>query len=122
MKKSNQQKVSKLALGLYILSFFMLVMTGYSIYTCYVYVASIVEQGFVISENLNDTISYYLSSVTPYAFYTICLGAMAYIVQQMKKIVTLQSKEVVEIEPVLQEAEETDLNYEALVNDLSVES
>ena len=40
----------------------------------------------------------------------------------MKKIVTLQSKEVVEIEPVLQEAEETDLNYEALVNDLSVES
>ena len=77
MKKSNQQKVSKLALGLYILSFFMLVMTGYSVYNCYIYVASIVEQGFVISENLNDTISYYLSSVTPYAFYTICLGAMA---------------------------------------------
>ena len=122
MKKSNQQKFSKIAVGLYILSFFMLVMTGYSIYTCYVYVASIVEQGFVISENLNDTISYYLSTVTPYAFYTICLGTMAYIVQQMKKIVTLQSKEVVEIEPVLQEAEETDLNYEALVNDLSVES
>ena len=122
MKKSNQQKFSKVAVGLYILSFFMLVMTGYSIYTCYVYVASIVEQGFVISENLNDTISYYLSTVTPCAFYTICLGTMAYLTQQMKKIVMVQSQEAVVIEPVLEETKETDLNYEALVNDLSVES
>lgn len=122
MRKSNQRNVSKLAVGLYILSFFMLVLTGYSVYNCYIYVASIVEQGFVISENLNDTISYYLSSVTPYAFYTICLGAMAYIVQQMKKIVMLQSQEAVEVESVLEETKETDLNYEALVKDLSVES
>lgn len=98
MKKSNQQKFSKVAVGLYILSFFMLVMTGYSIYTCYVYVASIVEQGFVISENLNDTISYYLSTVTPYAFYTICLGTMAYLAQQMFKILSLWGMDKINIE------------------------
>ena len=34
----------------------------------------------------------------------------------------VQSQEAVVIEPVLEETKETDLNYEALVNDLSVES
>lgn len=121
MRKSNQQKVSKMAVGLYILSFFMLVMTGYSVYNCYIYVASIVEQGFIISENLNDTISYYLSSVTPYAFYTICLGTMAYLVQRINKIMILHSQQVVEGEQILEETKEIDGDYEALISDLSVE-
>lgn len=118
MKKGSQQKVSKVALGLYVVSLLMLGITGYYVYICYTYVASIVEQGFVISENLIDTISYYLSSIVPYAFYTICLGALGYVIQKVDKFVIAQANEMIEVEPISEETVEADPDYEALVNEL----
>ena len=67
----------------------MLGITIYYAYSCYAYVTSIAEQGFVISENLTDTINYYLSTLTPYVFYTVCLVAIGYILQQIKKNLSL---------------------------------
>ena len=121
MKKGSHQKISKVAVGLYVLSLLMLGITGYYVYTCYTYVASIVEQGFVISENLTDTISYYISSIAPYAFYTICLGAIGYVIQKVDKIVIPQPTEVVEVEEVLEETVERDTDYESLINELKAE-
>ena len=62
MKKTKSKKVSKAAVTLYALATVMLGITIYYAYTCYAYLASIVEEGFVISENLTDTINYYLST------------------------------------------------------------
>ena len=70
MKKNKFKSVSKVTIGVYVLAVLMGGIALYNVYTCYDYIASIVEQGFVISENLTDVINYYLSNVTPYAFYT----------------------------------------------------
>lgn len=79
---------------LYALSILILGITIYYAYICYTYVLSIVAEGFIISENLRDTINYYLTTLTPYAFYTIVLFVMAYMVQQIKKFLSLQNIEI----------------------------
>ena len=121
MKKTNSKKVSKAAVTLYAIATVMLGITIYYAYTCYAYVASIVEQGFVISENLTDTINYYLSTLTPYAFYTICLVAIGYILQQMKKILSLQTVNAEEVEVKVEEIVDEDESYDTLINALNAE-
>lgn len=114
MKKTKSKKVSKASIILYAVATVMLGVTIYYAYTCYAYVASIVEEGFVISENLTDTINYYLSTLTPYVFYTICLAAIRYMIQQMKKILSLQAVNV-------EETVDENKSYETLLNELNVE-
>ena len=121
MKKTKSKKVSKAAVTLYALAAVMLGITIYYVYTCYAYVASIVEQGFVISENLTDVINYYLSNVTPYAFYTICLGVMGYLVQKVSNLVELQQLSVVEIEEIIEESENADEDYENLLKEIQTQ-
>ena len=113
MKKTKSKKVSKAAVTLYAIATVMLGITIYYAYSCYAYVTSIAEQGFVISENLTDTINYYLSTLTPYVFYTICLVAIGYILQQVKKILSLQSVNV-------EEEINKDIEYEELVKELQI--
>jgi len=121
MKRTKSKKVSKVAVILYALATVMLGITIYYAYTCYAYVASIVEQGFVISENLTDTINYYLSTLTPYVFYTICLVAIGYILQQMKKILSLQTVNAEEAEAEVEEIVDEDESYDTLINELKAE-
>ena len=121
MKKTKSKKVSKAAVTLYAIATVMLGITIYYSYTCYAYVASIVEQGFVISENLTDTINYYLSTLTPYTFYTICLVAIGYVLQQMKKILSLQTVNAEEVEVEVEEIVDEDESYDTLTNELKAE-
>ena len=121
MKKTKSKKVSKAAVTLYAIATVMLGITIYYAYTCCAYVASIVEEGFVISENLTDTINYYLSTLTPYVFYTVCLVAIGYMLQQIKKISLLQSVNVEEREVEVEEIVDEDESYNTLINELKAQ-
>ena len=121
MKKTKSKKVSKASVTLYALAVVMLGITIYCAYTCYAYVASIVEQGFVISENLTDTINYYLSTLTPYVFYTVCLVAIGYMIQQIKKISSLQTVNAEERRLEVEEIDDEDESYDTLINALKAE-
>ena len=121
MKKNKFKSVSKVTIGVYVLAVLMGGIALYNVYTCYDYIASIVEQGFVISENLTDVINYYLSNVTPYAFDTICLGVMGYLVQKVSNLVELQQLSVVEIEEIIEESENADEDYENLLKEIQTQ-
>lgn len=121
MRKNKFKSVSKVTIGVYVLAVLMGGIALYNVYTCYDYIASIVEQGFVISENLTDVINYYLSNVTPYAFYTICLGVMGYLVQKVSNLVELQQLSVVEIEELIEESENADEDYENLLKEIQTQ-
>lgn len=96
MKKSK--KVSKVSVVLYFLAAIMFLLAGYQVYACYAYVASIVEQGFVVSDSLSDVINYYMSNVTPYAFYASCLWGLGFLIQKVCLFINefKQASEVVE--------------------------
>ena len=62
-----------------------------------------------------------LSNVTPYAFYTICLGVMGYLVQKVSNLVELQQLSVVEIEEIIEESENADEDYENLLKEIQTQ-
>ena len=80
------QKVSKISAVVYLLALVMIGFAGDQIYACYTYVASIVEQGFVISESLWDVINYYMTNVTPYVFYACCLWGLGFLIQKVYEV------------------------------------
>lgn len=121
MKKNKGKNVSKVTIGVYVLAVLMGGIALYNVYTCYDYIASIVEQGFVVSENLTDVINYYLSNVAPYAFYTICLGVLGYLVQKVNKLVEFQQVSVVEVEETIEELEDADEDYENLLKEIQTQ-
>lgn len=121
MKKNKGKNVSKVTIGVYVLAVLMGGIALYNVYSCYDYIASIVEQGFVVSENLTDVINYYLSNVTPYAFYTICLGALGYLVQKVNKFVEFQQVSVEKVCEVVEESENADEDYENLLKEIQTQ-
>lgn len=133
-KNSKQnQKVSKVSILLYVLAVVMFVVALYNVYTCYQYVTSIVEQGFVVSESLEDVINYYLSNVSPYAFYAICLWGLGYMIQKVTYLVDhiqlslvangeeeiITEVKAVEVDEVVEEETET-LETEVVTEDVLV--
>ena len=76
---------------------------------------------YFTTSNLTDTINYYLSTLTPYVFYTICLVSIGYMVQQIKKISLLQSVNVEEREVEVEEKVDEDESYDTLINALKAE-
>lgn len=110
----NIKKVSNVSIVLYLLAIIMLGFAAYQVYACYAYVASIVEQGFVVADGLSDVVNYYMSNVTPYAFYASCLWGLGFLIQKLCTFINefKLSSEVVdneefEITEDLEEFEET---------------
>ena len=104
----NIKKVSKVSVVLYLLAIIMLGFATYQVYACYAYVASIVEQGFVISDSLSDVVSYYMANVTPYVFYASCLGGLGFLIQKVCIFVNtapMSSQLIEEVTPLVENDE-----------------
>lgn len=104
----NIKKVSKVSGVLYLLAIIMLGFGAYQVYACYAYVASIVEQGFVISDSLSDVVNYYMANVTPYAFYASCLGGLGFLIQKVCAFVNtvpMPSQLIEEVTPLVENDE-----------------
>lgn len=121
MKTKKIKKVSKVAVLLYVLAIVVFGITLYNAYTCTNDIASMVEQGFVVADNLTDVINYYILNVTPYVFYTICLGVLGYIIQKINRLEQLKAVGVVEVEEIVEEETDEDESYETLVKQLKTE-
>ncbi len=121
MKTKKSKKVSKVAVLLYVFAILVCGITLYNTYTCYDYIASVVEEGFVVADNLTDVINYYISNVIPYVFYTICLGAFGYIIQKVNQFGQLQQISAVEVEEIVEQSTDEDESYETLVKELYTE-
>ena len=101
----NIKKVSKVSVVLYLLAIIML---GFATYQVYAYVASIVEQGFVISDSLSDVVSYYMANVTPYVFYASCLGGLGFLIKKVCIFVNtapMSSQLIEEVTPLVENDE-----------------
>jgi len=90
MKLLERKKEPKVTLTLNIMAIFMVIFAIFNIYTSNKYIADLVKQGFKPSNQVSEVINYYLTAVTPYVFYAICLFALGYII---KKVVYLVDDE-----------------------------
>lgn len=81
MKLKKMKKVQKVTLILNIVAIVMGVFAIFNIYTSHMYILSLVEKGFNPSTQVTEVINYYLTAVTPYVFYGICLAALSYIIK-----------------------------------------
>ncbi|MGL4796528.1 MAG: hypothetical protein ACRDB0_00035 [Paraclostridium sp.] len=87
------KKFTKISIALYSCSLIMVICTVFIIYKSNTYISSLVSQGFNPSREIAEVINYYLSTVTPFIFYTIVLFALGYIVQKINVII--QDKELI---------------------------
>lgn len=90
MKSGDIKKAPKMTIVLYLCATLMTLCTMFIIYKSNTYISSLVAQGFEPSKELGEVINYYLSMVTPYVFYTICLFSLGYIVQKIDCVIINQ--------------------------------
>lgn len=87
MKKKIQLKQPILSMVLYVVAILIAAYSIFTIYTSYTYISGLVEAGsVVISEQLQDVISYYVSASMPYVFYAIVVWAIGYFVNKANQI------------------------------------
>lgn len=85
MKRSN--KTGVLPIVLYVVAAIIAAYSIFTIYTSYTYISSLVTAGsIVISEQLSDVISYYVSTSMPYIFYAIVVWAIGYIINKLNNL------------------------------------
>lgn len=90
MKLVNIKKMPKITIILYLCAMLMAICTMFIIYKSSTYISSLVAQGFNPSDEIVEVINYYLSSVTPFVFYTISLFSLGYIVKKVDYIIKSQ--------------------------------
>lgn len=87
MKKKVQFKQPILSMVLYVVAILIAAYSIFTIYTSYTYISELVEAGsVVISEQLSDVVSYYVSTSMPYVFYAIAVWAIGYFVNKTNQI------------------------------------
>ncbi len=91
MKLKKMEKVQKVTLLLNIIAIVMGIFALFNIYTSHMYILSLVEKGFNPSTQVTEVINYYLTAVTPYVFYGICLAALSYIIKNNVCLVDAKS-------------------------------
>lgn len=92
--KLVDKKMNKITIMLYICAILMAVCTIFSIYKANIYIASLISQGFDPTKEMVEVINYYISVVTPFAFYTISLFVLGYIVQKIDYLIKNQDTRI----------------------------
>ena len=77
------KKVPKMTIILYICATLMALCTMFIIYKSNAYISGLAEQGFDPSKEKVEVINYYLSTVTPFAFYTISIFSLGYVINKI---------------------------------------
>lgn len=94
MKSIDIKRVPKISIILYSLATIMTICTIFITYKSNVYISGLVEQGFNPSKEIVEVINYYIVTVTPYVFYTICLFTLGYIVNKVDYIIKDHSAQI----------------------------
>ena len=66
----------------------------FTIYKSNTYISSLVVQGFDPSKEIVEVINYYISTVTPFVFYTISLFSLGYVVKKIDCIIKNQTLKI----------------------------
>ncbi|WP_455543359.1 hypothetical protein [Intestinibacter sp.] len=87
MRKDNKQKKNFIVITLYVMSCITAIYTLFSIYNSYTYISGLVNnKGLVVSEQLASVVTYYVNASMPYAFYTIAIWAIGYIIYKLDNL------------------------------------
>lgn len=98
MENIERKKGSAIAVILNCLGIIMMLLAIFSIYNSNKYIEGLVLQGFEPSKQMVQVINYYITSVTPYVFYGICLFVFAYIVKKLEFLIRSNISETSSIE------------------------
>lgn len=93
MRKHRKQNKNFIVVVLYVISFITALYTLVTIYNSYIYISGLVNnKGLVISKQLMDVVSYYINASAPYAFYTIAIWGIGYIIYKLNNLKIYESK------------------------------
>ncbi|MBU5225955.1 hypothetical protein KQI36_04655 [Clostridium senegalense] len=81
MKLFKMNKTVKVVLMLNVCAVVMALFSIFNIYASYRHISNLVLQGFDPSKQIVEVINFYLTSITPYAFYGISLFTLGYIIK-----------------------------------------
>ncbi|MDU4935856.1 MAG: hypothetical protein E6X43_11140 [Peptostreptococcaceae bacterium] len=119
MRKHRKQNKNFIVAALYVISFITALYTSVTIYNSYIYISGLVNnKGLVISKQLMDVVSYYINASSPYAFYTIAIWGIGYIIYKLDnlKIYEKNSEDnQVEKDITIEKAEQ---DLDSLINEL----
>ncbi|WP_455538419.1 hypothetical protein [Terrisporobacter sp.] len=97
MEEKTKFKQPTLSIVLYVVAILIAIYSIYTIYTSYTYISGLVQAGsIVVSKQLSQVISYYISTSMPYVFYAIVVWAMGYFVDKVNQILKIVKNEDVE--------------------------
>ena len=82
----KNNKKSPIVIVLYTLSILIGIYTIFTVYSSYTYISSLVEQGLVISDELQNVINYYVDASLPSLFYAIAIWGIGYIINKLNYI------------------------------------
>lgn len=86
-KKNRLSKKNKMSIFLYMLSTLFLAYTVFATYDTYNYVNQLVSYGNIdMSTQMPEVISYYVSTLAPFIFYTVVTWSMGYIINKINCI------------------------------------
>ena len=86
-KKNRLNKKNKMSIFLYVLSTLFLAYTVFATYDTYNYVNQLVSYGNIdMSTQMPEVISYYVSTLAPFIFYTVVTWSMGYIINKINCI------------------------------------
>lgn len=122
MRLKKRNKTPKATLILNTIAMIMGIFAIFNIYKSHMYVSSLIEKGFDPSSEVAEVINYYLTTVTPYVFYGICLVALGYLIKKVDYLVDAKSvsqldKEYSEKAPI---EKDEDSELDKLFEDLDV--
>lgn len=109
------QEIKKCPMAIIILNIMIIVMviiSMFSIYTSQIYISELVKQGFNPTEQIAEVIKYYINSITPYVFYTICLATLSCIVKKvlyLENLFKISKVDEVNLEKSLEVEDEIDM-------------
>lgn len=82
----KNNKKSSIVIVLYTLSILIGIYTIFTVYSSYTYISSLVEQGLVISDELQNVINYYVDASLPSLFYAIAIWGIGCIINKLNYI------------------------------------
>lgn len=91
MRLKKRNKIPKATLILNTIAIVMGIFAIFNIYTSHMYLTSLIKQGLDPRNQATEVINYYLTTVTPYVFYGICLVALGYIIKKVAYLVNTES-------------------------------
>ena len=84
MEVKHFKDINLISKVLYVISIIILIYTLLTIYNSHVYILSLVASGkIVVSKSILVVITYYINSSLPYAFYSIAIFSMGYIINEL---------------------------------------